>query len=298
MKHPLSTMAATLALCAASIAPAARAQTVAERAPSAPVAEPAERAAEPDELDPPVVPEASEELRARVATLAGVVAQTEECFTNTSVRALHMADARCGSWYATLLRGGSASARAIGALLERAGGTRENPLPLGEGEDQRGPRLVQVLVATGAPEAAPYMLRLLSDARRKHERVTDTEHEVLRQLPRVTGDDPMPVAPWERGALGDDEVALRVTVAWLRWWRAHEADTPAQRAAAAESHALADLASDDGAVRFSAIQRLASAPAHRAEAAAALRDLLARRDLPARASVYIRRWALRARMPR
>ncbi len=292
----IRTIASALALCAATIAPAARAQTVAEHDNRAP-AEPAVPAApvaptEPGEFDAPPIPAVPEALQARVAELARIVDSTEECFTYRGERSEHIADANCGRWYASLQRGGSAAAHAIGIALMRPEGAEHN-LMGADGSEQRGPRLMQVLVATRAPEAVPYMLNHLADAARRDAPFWDLDAEVLRQLVRLAGDDPTPVAPWERDAMRFADARRRVVSSWIRWWRSHAGDTPAQRAAAGESHALADLNAEDPAVRFAAIQRLATSPVHGPAAAAALRDLLARRELPARAAVYIRRWAQR-----
>ncbi|MFO0644752.1 MAG: hypothetical protein U0326_00785 [Polyangiales bacterium] len=289
----IRTIASALALCAAVIAPAARAQTVAEhdnRAPAEPAAPVAN--AEPGELDAPPVPAVPEALQARVDALASVVESTEECFTYHGERSEHIADPACGRWYASLQRGGSAAAHAIGLALMRPEGAEHNLMSV-DGSEQRGPRLMQVLAATRAPEAVPYMLNHLADVARRDTQFWELEREILRQLGRVAGDDPMPVAPWERNALNTADARRRVVTSWIRWWRAHGADTPAQRAAAIESHALGDLNAEDPAVRFAAIQRLATNPVHGPAATASLRDLLARRDLPARAAVYIRRWAQR-----
>ena len=78
----------------------------------------------------------------------------------------------------------------------------------------------------------------------------NTEREVLRQLPRLAGDDVTPIAPWETEAYFGAESRRHIAATWLRWWREHGRDTPAQRAAAGEAHALADLSSDDAARRY------------------------------------------------
>lgn len=292
----IRTISAALALCAATIAPAARAQTVAEHNNPAPTEAPAAPAAEPGVLDAPPLPAVPDALAARVQAMARIVQETTECFTDHGERSEHIADPRCGSWYASLQRGGSAAAHAIGQALVRPA-RAVHSVEDGSSEFERGPRLVQVLAATGAPEAVPYMLQHLAASTRANRSFSPIDEEILRQLARLSGDDPMPIAPWERGAYAGDDVRRRATAAWIRWWRDHGADTPAQRSAAALSRAQADLMAEDPAVRFAAIQRLAAVPAQRAAAASALRDLLSRRDLPARAAVYVRRWARRARMP-
>lgn len=53
----------------------------------------------------------------------------------------------------------------------------------------------------------------------------------------------------------------------------------------------------DPSVRFAAMQRLASVPAHRAAVAEAARSLLADENLPARAVTHVTRWARRNRLP-
>ena len=125
----------------------------------------------------------------------------------------------------------------------------------------------------------------------------DLDAEVLRQLVRLAGDDPTPVAPWERDAMRFADARRRVVSSWIRWWRSHAGDTPAQRAAAGESLAVADLTHADPAVRFAAMQRLVSVPARRAAVADATRALLADDNLPARAATHIARWARRNRLP-
>ena len=291
----IRTIAAAIALCVATIAPAVNAQTVAEHQnPSAPSA-PAAPVAEPGELDAPPLPAVPDALASRVRDMADIVNETEECFTERGERSEHIADPRCGRWYASLQRGGVAAAHAIGQALVRPSG-EEHSIDGGSSEYERGPRLVQVLAATGAPVAVPYMLQHLTASARANRAFPPADEEILRQLVRLSGDDPVPVAPWERGAYAGDDARRRVAAAWVRWWRDHGDDTPAQRAATALSHAQANLTAEDPAVRFAAIQHLASVPAQRAAAASALRDLLSRPDLPARAAVYVRRWARRAHL--
>jgi hypothetical protein len=297
----IRTIAAALALCAASITPAAMAQTVAEhdnRAPEAPVARAAE---EPDALATPPLPEMPEALRPRVTAMARIVSETSECFTDRGERSEHIADRRCPSWFAALQRGGPAAAHAIGLALVRPPGPSTSDEDGDnynyEMSEEPARRLVQVLVATRAPEATPYLLRRLVDVVQRNGSFSIIEEEVLRQFVRISGDDPMPIAPWERDALRSANARHRVTLAWSRWFRDHASDTPEQRAAAAETRALADLNAEDPAVRFASVQRLATHPVHGPAAAAALRDLLARRDLPARAAVFIRRWAQRTHVP-
>lgn len=304
----IRTIAVALSLCTAAVAPVAGAQVVAEHPvagaqvvaehPARTVAPPAAplRVEDADSLEAPPAPEVPDDLRDRVASMARVVEDTAECFTYHGERVEHIADRRCGSWYATLQRGGPAAAHAIGRALTatRAGTPGDDGF---EGEEQRGPRLVQVLAATGAPEAVPYLLRHLASAAQRHRSLWDTDREVLRQLARLAGDDPAPVAPWESDPYSGTESRRHSAAAWLRWWREHEHDTPAQRAAAGEARALSDLSADDPARRYAAMVRLANHPAHRPVVTASLRELLGRSDLPARASVYLRRWAQRARIP-
>ena len=293
MKVRIRTLALSLALSA--MAPGAQAQIVAETpsptpSPAPPTAPVAVEATMPEA---PVVPPA---LAARVTALARVADDTVECFTEHGERTEHIADRRCGQWYAQLARGGAATAHAIGSIMERPP-SEANPLRDGEGEYRTGPRLVQLLAATGAPEAIPYMLRYLAGAARHRYDWSESSNEMFRQLARLAGEDAAPLAPWQ-----PDDAALvsvmehRVDV-WLAWWAAHRDEAPAQRAAAADARAVAALASDDVAARFAAIQRLAANPARRPAVESSLRELMARPDLPARAAVYIRRWAQRARLP-
>lgn len=283
------TLALSLALTA--MTPFARAQIVAETpSPTAPAPPAAVVATVPEA---PVVPPA---LAARVTALARVADDTVECFTERGERTEHIADRRCGQWYAQLARGGPATAHAIGSIMERPP-SEPNPLRDGEGEYRTGPRLVQLLATTRAPEAIPYMLRYLAGAARHRHDWSESSNEMFRQLARLAGEDAAPLAPWRPDDAALVSVMEHRVEAWLAWWAAHRDEAPAERAAAADARAVAALASDDVAVRFAAIQRLAANPAQRPAVEASLRGLMARADLPAPAAVYIRRWAQRARLP-
>ena len=288
------TIALALALTAA--APLAAAQVVTDAPARAP--DPTPAAPESDEVEAPALPEPPAALASRVAALTRVAERTEECYAYHGERVEHQPDPRCGQWYAALLRGGDAAAYAIGEVLNRpaveeaAGRVRGNM-----GSDQRGPRLVQVLVATRSRVAAPFLVRLLADDAAGDGGFDETDVEALRQLPRVAGYDAHPVAPWERGVFEQPEARREAARRWNRWWRSHQDEAPAQRAAAGESLAVADLTHADPAVRFAAMQRLVGVPAHRAAVADATRALLADDNLPARAATHVTRWARRNRLP-
>jgi hypothetical protein len=284
-------------LLASSVTATASAQIVTETNPPAPIAAPpsAPAPAAEEELSGPELPPVPEGLRERVAELGRTVDETAECFTYRAERSEHIADSRCGAWYATLVRGGPASAHAIGAALLRPA-TAAHRVRDTDGEYQRGPRLVQVMFNASVADALPYALRALSDAARAGE-FRETDREILRQLVRATGDDVNPVAPWESEVWSSEVARAHASTAWLRWWRSHQGETRAQWTAAAETRATADLTHPDPAVRFSALQRLARVPAHRAAVTTSLGELLSSPELPARAAVHIRRWAQRARIP-
>ena len=290
----IRTIALTFAL-ASSVAATASAQIVTESSAPAPLAAPvtAPAPAAEDELSGPEIPPVPEGLRDRVAELGRTVNETAECYTFRGERSEHIADSRCGTWYATLVRGGPASAHAIGSALVRPA-SDPHSVRDSDGEYQRGPRLVQVMFSASVADALPYALRVLSDDARR-EGFSETDREILRQLARATGDDVNPVAPWESEVWSSEVARSHASTAWLRWWRSHQGETRAQWTAAAETRAIADLSHADPAVRFSAMQRLASVPAHRPAVTTALRELLASPELPARAAVHIRRWAQRAR---
>jgi len=282
----------TFCLALALAAPIASAQVVTDtpaRAPAAP---------ESDALEAPALPEAPAALRARVAALTRVVERTEECYAYHGERVEHSPDPRCAQWYGALMRGGEAAAYAIGEVLNRPNTEDTTARIHGNmGSDQRGPRLVQILAATRSRAAAPFLLRYLAADAVSENDFDTTDEEVLRQLPRVAGYDAHPIAPWERNVFDQPEARREVARRWLRWWRSHQDEAPAQRAAAGESLAVADLTHADPAVRFAAMQRLVTVPAHRAVVADATRALLADDDLPARAATHITRWARRDRLP-
>ncbi len=293
----IRTIALTFAL-ASSVAATASAQIVTETNPPTPTVAPppAPTTAAEEDFSGPEIPPVPEGLRERVAELGRTVDETAECYTWRGERSEHTADPRCGAWYATLVRGGPASAHAIGAALMRPASAPQ-PVRDSDGEYQRGPRLVQVMFSASLPDALPYALRVLADDARGGRAFNDTDREILRQLARATGDDVNPVAPWESEVWSTEVARTHASTAWLRWWRSHQGETRAQWTAAAETRAIADLSHADPAVRFSAMQRLAPVPAHRPAVTTALRELLASPELPARAAVHIRRWAQRTRIP-
>lgn len=254
-----------LSLALSAMTPCAGAQIVAETpSPPSPAAPAAVAARVPEA---PVVPPA---LAARVTALARVADDTVECFTERGERTEHIADRRCGQWYAQLARGGAATAHAIGSIMERPP-SEANPLRDSEGEYRTGPRLVQVLAATRAPEAIPYMLRYLAGAARRRYDWSEAAKEMFRQLARLAGEDAAPLAPWRPDDADVASVQEHRVDAWLTWWAAHRDEAPAQRAAAADARAVAALASDDVEARFAAIQRLAANPAQRPAVEASLR---------------------------
>jgi hypothetical protein len=278
-----------LALCAAPLS------ALAQEAPI-----PLER---DDDLTPPELPEVPEALRASVDALRATVQGTEECYSGEG-RMEHTPDARCPQWYARLGRGGAAAVFAIGEVLRPV---RENPndppmepLRSTAAEYDRGPRLVQLLARTGRPEAVPFLISyVVRTATRPDFYPTGTDAVMLRALRSLTGDDPVPTAPWEddashlEGTLSRRELAQR----WVRWYREHQGMTVAQWRAEGAARALRELSSEDILARYSAIARLAPNPAHRVAVTASLRELLAREDLPAAARVHLHRLARQRRIP-
>jgi hypothetical protein len=284
-----------LALALTVVAPVVSAQVVTDtpgRAPDAP------SAPEADELTIARLPEAPASLQGRVAALTRIVERTEECYAYHGERVEHSPDPRCAQWYAALTRGGEAAAYAIGEVLNRPNADESVARVHGNmGSEQRGPRLVQILMATRSNVVAPFLLAYLANDVDADGGFDDTDAEVLRQLPRLAGYDAHPVAPWESGVFAQTEARREVTRRWIRWWRSHQDETPAQRVASGESRAVADLTHADPAVRFAAMQRLVGLPAHRAAVADATRALLADENLPARAATHVTRWARRNRLP-
>lgn len=284
-----------LALALTAAAPFASAQVVTDTPARAPDPTPAP---ESDALEAPALPEPPPALRARVAALTRVAERTEECYSYHGERVEHQPDPRCAQWYGALVRGGEAAAYAIGEVLNRPNIEDSTARVHGNmGSEQRGPRLVQILVATRSRAAPAFLLSYLAVDAVSEDGFDTTDEEVLRQLPRVAGYDAHPVAPWERGVFDQPEARREVARHWLRWWRSHQDEAPAERAASGESLAVADLTHPDPAVRFAAMQRLVAVPARRAAVADATRALLADDNLPARAATHITRWARRNRLP-
>ncbi|MFO0608211.1 MAG: hypothetical protein U0324_33910 [Polyangiales bacterium] len=285
-----------LALALSLCPPAALAQVVTAVPVRAP--DPAPAAPEPDELTAPELPTPPAALARRVAALTRVVEQTEECYSYHGERIEHSPDARCAGWYASLARGGDAAAYAIGEVLNRPAVEESvGRVRATMGNDQRGPRLVQVLAATRSPVAAPFLLRYVADGAGAEGGFDEAAEESLRQLARLAGYDAHPVAPWESSVYDQPEPRQEAARRWLRWWRSQRDVPPAERLAAGAERAVADLTHADPAVRFAAMQRLVSAPAHRAAVAEAARALLADENLPARAVTHVTRWARRNRLP-
>jgi hypothetical protein len=259
-------------------------------------------AAESDALAAPALPATPPQLRAAVDALRSTVANTEECYT-AGGRMEHEADARCPQWYARIARSGPAAVFAIGALFTPAtngDGLAMEPVREMGADNERGPRLVQLLASAGRPEAAPFLVSyLVRTATLENAYASETDAAALAALRALSGDDPAPTAPWEgdgehlASPLARRELAGR----WLAWLRESEGRTVAQWRAAGLARAQQRLASDDIVERYSAIRRLAAVPAQRAVVTASLHALLAREDLPAAARVHLQRLARLRRIP-
>jgi len=253
-----------------------------------------------EELLPPELPQPPAALARRVAALTRVAEQTEECYSYQGERNEHTPDPRCDEWYATLMRGGDAAAYAIGEVLNRSNASHGGAVGYVRGNiaaEQRGPRLVQILAATGAAVAPVFLVRYVADTAISEDVFDETSTESLRQLARLAGHDAHPVAPWERGAYRTPEVRRDAARSWIRWWNRHQGSSIAERRTAGTERALADLAHADPAVRFAAMQQLVTVPLHRAIVVDAARTLLADENLPARAVTHIVRWARRHQVP-
>jgi len=251
-----------------------------------------------ERIDLPVPPS---DLAPRVEHLREIAVNTLECYTEHEERAEHVADRRCPRWFRELEHGGVASAYAIGGLLaephdDDAHG--EIAIEDSGGDWDTGPRLVRLLASTNEPVAVTFLVAFMA----RMERAERPHHELVRAvaevLPRITGNDISPVAPWEpvpwaRGG----EVWPVVTRDWIGWWRAARADPREKWLADGTRRARAALASGDPLARFVAIQRLASSPEDRDAARASWAELLGRADLPANARAYLLRYGRRHRLP-
>ena len=209
----------SLLFAALALAPGLGAQPVREAPARAPAAEPGA-----EDLIAPPLPIRPRELEARVAALTRIAEQTGECYTDHGERAEHLASRSCGRWYAALVRGGTAAAFAVGEvlILPAIQGNYGTRVRFSSGEVQRGPRLVQVLAATGSLEAASFMLRYLADTvRDSPEDFSAVDAEILRQLPQLTGYDVAPVGSWETGR-ETREARREVTSRWIRWLNDHQ----------------------------------------------------------------------------
>jgi hypothetical protein len=248
-----------------------------------------------DERLRPAAPVVSPALQARVHALRRIAEKTSECYSSGE-RVEHTADPRCGRWYAALRQGGVAGVIAMGEALTANEAEVEGHeiLRNSEGQYETGPRLVQVLAATRHPEAVTYMVRYLVDSLTLHgEEFGSVDEEIFRQLPRIAGYDVYPVGPWDSEALTQVEVRRAAVTAWSEWLRNHREQTRAQWLAEGETRSLNDLTSDNPAVRFAALRRLATMSGHAAAVIGSVREILAREDLVAVARVEIRRWATR-----
>lgn len=275
----------------------ARAQPVVEVSARSAEAAPDTTEAEED-LTPPELPQPPAALARRVAALTRIVEQTEGCYSYQGERNEHEPDPRCGQWYAALLRGGDAAAYAIGEVLNRPPSAHSvGYVHNNAGSEQRGPRLVQILAATGSSVGPAFLLRYVVDEVDSEAGFDETSMESLRQLARLANYDAHPVAPWEQEAYRTPEVRREAARRWIRWWQRHQGSPVAQWRSEGVERAVADLAHADPAVRFAAIQRLITEPAHRATALEATRALLADDALPARAAAHVVRWARRHRIP-
>lgn len=252
----------------------------------------------------PEIPEVPEALRAAVERLAPIVDDTAECYTERGERMEHEAAPQCPAWYARLARGGLASVFAIGAQfrpveIDRGRAPRE-PIRYAEGQDERGPRLVQLLTRTRRPEVLPFLVSyLVRTATSDEDGASSTVLAILRGLRELTGDDPAPTAPWENDAahLRSTRARVELARAWSRWYREHQGSTPAQWRAEGLDRAQRRLSSDDPVEVYSALVRLAPVRAQRAAVVSALHATLAREDLSAAARVQLLRLARQRGLP-
>lgn len=284
-------VAYALALALGALAPNALAQ----QEPAAPERD--------EDLVAPELPTAPPELAPAVAALRETVEGTSECY-RAGGRMEHEPDPRCPQWYARIARSGAAGAFAIGELF-RPVATENSERPVEpirsfESEFGRGPRLIQLLVATRRPEAATYLVSyLVNTATRPDGYASDTDIAALAGLRALTGDDAAPTAPWDDDRAFLETVAGREELArsWSRWLRERRGATPAQWRAAGAERAERWLSSDNDLERYSAIRRLAAVPQRRAAVTASLHALLSRDDLPAAARVHLTRLARQRGIP-
>lgn len=285
--------ACALAL-AASTASAQPVVDRALRAPSPELAPVAEAALPVPEL--PAVPPA---LAARVTSLRAVVGETRECFTFHGERDEHIADRRCPGWFASLHRGGEASAHAIGASLDEDFRGQEIDFEnVGNGAWLVRPRIMRLIAASGGATAATYLVRYVGRALSvDHGLETETARAAFDTLAAMAGEDLTRVAPWEdtSEAYGDRARMTAAVQRWLRWHRDVSSLPRAEQSALAARHNAEALGSSDPAERWSAIER--SVAGQRAAASAALRELVASPGLSAEGRSYVVRWARRQRIP-
>lgn len=251
-------------------------------------------APESQELTAPPLPTPPAELAREIAALQAIARLTTDCFTQRGERVSHIADRRCPQWYARLTRGGAATVYAVGSALTPD--TFRGDVGMGDDPYTPAARLGQIMVATGAPEAAPYLLSFLARSVADEELAPGAEPAVIEALIALTGHDLVPRGPWD-GRWGDSLDARRATAqAWLRWYRDHAGETPAQWRAAGEARAREALSSDDPAVRMSAVQRLIGVRGMRPAITAALAGLRDRPGVPDRVWNYVNRYARRHRL--
>jgi hypothetical protein len=285
--------ACALAL-AASTASAQPVVDRALRAPSPELAPAAEAALPVPEL--PAVPPA---LAARVTSLRAVVGETRECFTFHGERDEHIADRRCPAWFASLHRGGEASAHAIGASLDEDFRGQEIDFEnVGNGAWLVRPRIMRLMAASGGATAATYLVRYVGRALSvDHGLETESARAAFDTLAAMAGEDLTRVAPWEdtSEAYGDRARMTAAVQRWLRWHRDVSSLPRAEQSALAARHNAEALGSSDPAERWSAIER--SVAGQRASASVALRELVASPGLSAEGRSYVVRWARRQRIP-
>lgn len=294
-----SALIGALSLCAGAALGQIRQDTT---APPAPPAESAQAPVdiEAEALVAPARPEVPAALEAEVARLRTVVRATSECYTADG-RMEHEADPACPRWYAQLSRGGAAGVFAIATLLEGDATSRdEEPDTLRTfiAEEQRGPRLMQIMAASQRPEAVPLVLRFvvggLADPEARY--VTDSEGAAWQSLEQLTGNNPAPRAPWQTRPSATLSSQAYTARAWLRWYRLHQHETREQWLRAGEQAAAEGLTSEDPAVRYWAIERLARVPEARPAVQSAFAALYASPDLPARGRAHLTRLGRRLRL--
>ncbi len=242
-----------------------------------------ETATADEALPEPNVPLPSAAVASRMAPFRDAVARSCDCFASYRPYAVDDEGPDCTGPYTTLARGGDAAAYVIGRALNTS---RPNNV-----DERWAPWLVRALVATGSPLAAPMLLQYLAEAAGKGRALDPAAAAALAALPRLTGDDAYPVAPWEHGVYEMPGVYREAVRRWLQGWISAREVTPAQHLAQSAERARRDLSHPDPSVRFAAMERLVSVPAHRAAVQSALRALLADENLPAEAVSHVTRWA-------